>query len=184
MRIESIGLNAVLHPAPPIVVLTGVSGSGKTTIGLALAERLGWQFQEGDALHPPANCEKMANGVPLDDADRAPWLQALADWIDRQQRSGQPALLTCSALKRRYREVLRAGRANVWFVHLRVDPAVLVQRVRARPGHFMPASLLPSQLALYEPFAAGEPGLELDAEGAPAATVGAPLNLARPAIDR
>ena len=164
---------------PPIVVVTGVSGSGKSTVGAALAAQLGWDFQEGDDLHPAANRDKLAHGIALDDDDRAPWLQALAAWIDRQQQSGRPGLLTCSALKRRYRDVLREGRCNVHFLHLRVSTATLAQRMRTRVGHFMPASLLASQLSTYEPLGIDEPAIEIDAEGDPVATVRA----ARKAIE-
>lgn len=159
------------HNPTPVVVVTGVAGSGKTTVGKALAARLGWDFQEGDDLHPAANLEKMANGIPLDDDDRAPWLQALADWIDRQQRSGRPALLACSALKRRYRDVLRGDRGNVHFLHLQVGEQTLAKRLRDRVGHFMPPSLLASQLAAWEPFGVDEPAIEINGEGDLEATV-------------
>ena len=128
-----------------IVVVMGVSGAGKTTIGQALAAALGWPFVEADDLHPPANVAKMARGEPLDDADRAPWLEAVA----ARMRALDDGVVACSALRERYRDVLRV-RPDVRFVLLDVPPALLQQRLAARRGHFMPPSLLPSQLATLE----------------------------------
>jgi gluconokinase len=122
-----------------------------------LASRLGWDFQEGDALHPPENVEKMAAGHPLDDDDRAPWLAAVAACIDDWRRHGSGGVVTCSALKRRYREVVIGGRAGVRLVYLHGARAVIAERMAERRGHFMPASLLDSQLATLEP-----PGPEED----------------------
>jgi carbohydrate kinase (thermoresistant glucokinase family) len=137
---------------PPILVIMGVSGSGKSTVARPLAARLGWTFQEGDALHPAANIAKMKAGVALDDADRAPWLAAICAWIDGQIAAGAPSVITCSALKRAYRDQLRAGRPQVGLVYLRGSEALIAGRVAARVGHFMPASLLDSQFAdLEEP---------------------------------
>jgi gluconokinase len=140
----------------PIVVVMGVSGVGKTTVGAALAHRLGWQFQEGDALHPPENVAKMHAGIPLNDEDRTPWLLAVAARIDKWRERGEAGVITCSALKRRYRDVImgdrRGGdRTGVRLVYLTAPPALIAQRLAARPGHFMPASLLASQLATLEP---------------------------------
>ena len=146
-------------------MVTGVSGSGKTTLGRALADRLGWRFAEGDDAHPAANVAKMAAGHPLDDADREPWLAALAAWIGDQERSGTDAVQTCSALRRSYRDRLRAGHPSVRFVQVMVDEAVLRERLRTRRGHYMPASLLDSQLATLEPLAPDEPGLVLAGDG-------------------
>ena len=157
----------------PVVVVTGVAGSGKTTVGMALAAGLGWDFQEGDDLHPAANLRKMADGIALDDRDRAPWLESLSAWIDRQQCRGRPALLACSALKRRYRDVLRGGRGNIHFLHLQVGASTLAERLRSRVGHFMPPSMLGTQLAAWEPFEADEQAIEIDAEGDPVETVDA-----------
>lgn len=148
-----------------VVVVTGVSGSGKSTVGAMLAERLGWPFAEGDALHPPANVAKMARGEALDDADRGPWLDAVADWIGRRLERGESGVISCSALRRRYRDRLAAP--GVWFVHLDPSPSVLEARVASRRGHFMPAALLPSQLAALEPLAADEAGVVVPGEGAP-----------------
>lgn len=136
---------------PRVVVLMGVCGVGKTTVGRALAEAIGGAFEEGDAFHPPANVAKMASGRPLDDADRAPWLAAMAAgigaWLDRDR----PTVLACSALKQAYRDVLGGGRAGVAFVHLTGDPALIARRMAARTDHYMPPTLLPSQLAILEP---------------------------------
>jgi gluconokinase len=134
-----------------VLVVMGVSGSGKSTVGLALARQLGWDFEEGDALHPSANVAKMAAGHPLDDADRAPWLTAVAAWLAAEIAAGCDGVITCSALRRRYRDRLR--RPEVVFVYLAVPRAELVRRLAARRGHFMPPSLLDSQLAELE-----EPG--------------------------
>ena len=134
-----------------VVVVMGVTSSGKTTVGTALAERLGAEFAEGDRYHPPANIAKMSRGEPLDDDDRRPWLQAIAADIGRWLDEGRPAVVGCSALKRSYRDILRGGREGVRFVHLNADPEVIRQRMAARRDHFMPVTLLPSQLATLEP---------------------------------
>jgi len=128
----------------PVVVM-GVSGSGKTTVGAALADALGLRFVDGDALHPAANVAKMAAGIPLDDADRAPWLDAIGAVL-----AAGPVVVACSALKRAYRDRLRAAAPGLQLVFLDGDPALLASRMTARPGHFMPASLLDSQLATLE----------------------------------
>lgn len=133
-----------------VVVVMGVTGSGKSTVGQALATRLGWRFQEGDDLHPPGNVAKMAAGRPLTDEDRAPWLDAIADRIDAWLAEGNLAVVTCSALKRSYRDRLRRGRARVRFVHLRAEPALVSRRLATRRGHFMPPSLVASQFEAFE----------------------------------
>src|SRR5690348_11484390 len=129
----------------------GVSGSGKTTIGRTLARRLGWLFQEGDALHPPENVAKMKAGHPLDDEDRAPWLAAIAAKIDAWRARGNAGIVTCSVLKRRYRDVIIGNRPDVRLVYLEGSRELIGARIKARRGHFMPASLLDSQFAALEP---------------------------------
>lgn len=141
-----------------IMLLMGVSGCGKTTVGEQLAERLGWPYQEGDALHPPANVAKMAGGMPLTDADRLPWLAAVAAWIDTRRAAGESGVVSCSALKRAYRQLLVGDRPDVRLVYLQGTRDQLAERLAARTGHFMPAGLLDSQLAtLEEPTAAEQP---------------------------
>jgi gluconokinase len=155
-----------------IVVVAGVSGSGKSTVGSLLARELGWQFEDGDALHPAANIAKMRAGFPLTDADRWPWLAAVGEWMDRRIEAGQSAVVACSALKRSYRDALRRGRPAVRVVLLEADPAVLRARLRARHGHFFPAGLLESQLAALEPAGPGEPVVTVTAAADPAALIG------------
>lgn len=149
----------------------GVSGSGKTTVAVPLAARLGWPFQEGDALHPAANIAKMAAGVPLDDADRAPWLAAIDAWIDARAQAGEAGVVTCSALKRAYRDQLRRGRPQVVIVYLQGSPAVIAARLALRHGHFMPPTLLASQLATLEPPTPDEGAIVVDVDQPPAAQV-------------
>src|SRR6478752_2643480 len=129
------------------IVVMGVSGSGKTTVGEALAARLGWRFVEGDSFHPPENVAKMSAGIPLDDNDREPWLRALAAEIAKDEAAGSPSVVGCSALKRSYRDILRTGAPRVCFVHVHGDRTVLADRLSHRAGHFFPASLLDTQLA-------------------------------------
>ena len=135
---------------PVVLVVMGVSGSGKSTIARPVAERLGWPFQEGDDLHPEANIAKMHAGHPLTDADRWPWLDAVRAWIDAQAGAGRSGVITCSALKRAYRDRLRDGQPAVRFVYLKGDEALIRQRVDARQGHFMPPELLDSQFQTLE----------------------------------
>jgi gluconokinase len=145
-----------------VIVVMGVSGSGKTTIGTALAEALGVEYAEADTFHPKANIDKMTAGTPLTDEDRAPWLEAIAGWIREHEGSG--GVVTSSALKRRYRDVLRTG-GDVWFAHLHGDRAQLAERMKTRTGHFMPVSLLDSQLADLEPLEPDEAGAVFDNTG-------------------
>jgi gluconokinase len=149
------------------VVVMGVSGSGKSTVAGCMNDALGWPFAEGDDFHPPANVEKMSSGTALTDEDRAPWLEAVAQWIGEQEAAGRNAIVACSALKRAYRDVLCRDNPSVWFVHVRSSRDALQQRLAARSGHYMPASLLASQLETLEPLEADEPGLAISGEGSP-----------------
>jgi gluconokinase len=154
-----------LVPDPVFVIVMGVSGSGKTTLARGLAEHLHWEFQEGDELHPRSNVAKMSRGEPLTDEDRRPWLEAIGHWIDERERAGTSAVLTCSALRRNYRDFLREGRPGVVFCHVTADADLIRRRVEERRGHYMPPSLLPSQLATLEPLEPDEPGFTVSAEG-------------------
>jgi gluconokinase len=129
----------------------GVSGSGKSTIADKLAERLGWTFEDGDRFHPKSNVAKMSAGVPLTDEDRWPWLQAIADEIDRVCTAGEHAVIACSALKRAYRDVLVHGRSDVRIVYLKGTQELIASRLAQRKGHFMPPGLLDSQFKTLEP---------------------------------
>lgn len=147
--------------APRHVVVMGVSGTGKTTIGQGIASRLGMDFIEGDSFHPKANIEKMSAGKPLDDDDRRPWLAALAAEIGRHDEQGTSTVTACSALRRIYRDWLRAGSDTVFFVHLHTDFDILRERMEKRE-HFMPASLLQSQFDTLEPLGEEESGVVID----------------------
>jgi len=153
-----------------IVVLMGVCGVGKTTIGRVLAERLGAEFLEGDRFHPAANVEKMRAGTPLTDEDREPWLRALAAEGARLAQQGKSAIIACSALKRRYRLIL-SEQVDMKFVHLTGDPSLIKQRMDARVGHYMPPSLLPSQLAALEPPDIDENAVNIDIDADPAVLI-------------
>jgi gluconokinase len=133
-----------------VVILMGVSGAGKTTIGRLLAHTLGWRFLEGDDFHPPANVAKMHAGVPLTDEDRAPWLETLRGVLAEAVARGENVVLACSALRERYRQVLSVDPAQVRWVYLQGAPALIAKRLAARRGHFMPASLLDSQFNVLE----------------------------------
>lgn len=147
---------------PPILVLMGVSGAGKTTIARELEARLGWPFEEGDSLHPEANIAKMHAGIALTDADRQPWLDSVAAWIDGQRAARQPGIITCSALKRSYRRIVVGERPEVRLVYLRGSQEVMAEHVAQRNGHFMPASLLQSQIDTLEEPAPDEDPLIVD----------------------
>ncbi|MFT4012909.1 MAG: gluconokinase [Paracoccus sp. (in: a-proteobacteria)] len=144
------------------IVVMGVSGAGKSTTGAALAQHLGWPFVEGDSFHPASNVQKMAAGHPLDDADREPWLKALAVEIGRFEALGQCAIIGCSSLKRRYRDILRQGAPRVRFLHVHGSEALLTERLGNRAGHFFPPQLLASQLATLEPLQPDEDGVVVD----------------------
>jgi carbohydrate kinase (thermoresistant glucokinase family) len=152
---------AVNHPR--VLVIMGVSGVGKTTVAERLARRLGWDFAEGDAMHPAANVAKMTAGNPLTDADRAPWLAQVAAWIDERLDTGRPGVISCSALRRVYRDELR--RPGVLFVFLDADRVHIAAQLGNRHGHFMPAGLLDSQLAALEPPTADEPAVRVEVSG-------------------
>ena len=128
-----------------IVIVAGISGSGKTTVGALLAGRLGWPFADADDFHPAANVEKMRAGIPLTDEDRWPWLRAIGVWMDERIARGEPAVITCSALKRSYRDRLLVGRPGARMVFLAPTREVLARRLAARHGHFFPEQLLASQ---------------------------------------
>jgi carbohydrate kinase (thermoresistant glucokinase family) len=134
-----------------IVVVAGVSGSGKSTVGTLLAERLGWIFADGDGFHPAANVARMRAGLPLTDADREPWLDAITAWMDQQIAAGRSAVIACSALRRAYRARLLGGRPAARMVFLLISRGEGETRLTTRPGHFFPAALLDSQLETLEP---------------------------------
>jgi gluconokinase len=136
---------------PCALVVMGVSGSGKSTIADKVAERLGWTFEDGDRFHPASNVAKMSAGVPLTDEDRWPWLQAIADEIDRVCKAGQHAVIACSALKRGYRDILVHGRNDVRVIYLEGSEQLIASRLKQRKGHFMPPGLLASQFKTLEP---------------------------------
>jgi len=156
-----------------IVIVAGVSGSGKSTVGALLAGRLGWRFADGDDFHPAANVAKMSVGVPLTDEDRWPWLRAITAWMDERIAAGESAVVTCSALRRAYRDLLLDGRPQARMVFLAPDRAVLVRRLAARHGHFFPEELLGSLFAALEPPAPDEPVLTVVPAGDPQATADA-----------
>jgi gluconokinase len=147
------------------IVVMGVSGTGKTTVGRLLAERLGVPYAEADDFHPAANIAKMSAGTPLNDDDRGPWLDAIGAWA--AGRRGQGGVVSCSALKRRYRDRLRAADPGLFFVHLRGDRALIARRLDERRGHFMKRALLDSQFADLEPLEADEHGTAVDVSATP-----------------
>jgi gluconokinase len=152
---------------PVVLVFMGVSGCGKTTVAAILAGRMGWRFEEGDGLHPQSNIEKMEAGHPLTDEDRAPWLERVAEWIDERLDAKENGLITCSALKRSYRNVINRRGSGVVFVFLAGSRETIAARLAARHGHFMPSSLLDSQFADLEEPASDEPEIRVDVGPAP-----------------
>ena len=148
-------------------MVMGVSGSAKTTVGQIVARRLGWPFEEGDLLHSQSEVDKMRSGRPLTDADRAPWLERVAAWVEGQVDAGQNGVITCSALKRSYRDLIDRQHRGVMFVFLSGSKELIEARLASRRGHFMPSSLLASQFADLEPPQADEPAITVDIEPAP-----------------
>jgi gluconokinase len=150
-----------------VIVVMGVSGSGKTTVGTLLAQRLGWPFADADAFHPPANVERMRAGIALTDEDRWPWLDAMAAWIDQARVSGKGGVVACSALKRRYRDRIIGARDDVRLVHLQGEYEIIARRMAERPHHYMPVSLLRSQFDALEPPAPEEASLVMPVAAPP-----------------
>jgi gluconokinase len=152
MSRESQPANRASSPVPAVLIVMGVSGCGKSTIGALVAARLGWEFEDADWFHPVSNVDKMHSGIPLTDEDRWPWLDAVATWIDKTRRSGGHGVVACSALKRSYRDILIGKRSDVRLVYLKGDETLIARRLATRHEHFMPRSLLHSQFeALEEP---------------------------------
>jgi gluconokinase len=166
-----------------IVIIAGVSGSGKTTVGILLADRLGWRFADADDFHPAANVAKMRAGIPLTDADRGPWLRAITDWMDERIARGEDAVVGCSALKRSYRDRLLADRPEARMVFLAPDREVLARRLASRHGHFFPEQLLSSQFDALQPPAPDERVLTVVPADDPAATVDSIVALLWPGQD-
>jgi gluconokinase len=156
-------------------VVMGVCGTGKTTLASVLADRLGCARAEADAFHSPANIAKMSAGVPLEDSDRWPWLQQIASWIHERDLAGGQAVVTCSALKRAYRDVLRTGSPRIFFIHLVGSRELIIDRMQRRTEHFMPAGLVDSQFAILEPLGPDERGVVLDVAQPPDALASAAL---------
>lgn len=144
-----------------MIIVMGVSGAGKSTVGAILADALGRPLIEGDSLHPPSNIEKMSKGIPLNDDDRLPWLRAIAARIDDARRAGQPVIVACSALKRSYRDILADGHDDIGFVYLKGTKEQLAARMATRKGHFMPPQLLDSQLATLQEPGPDEPAVAI-----------------------
>ena len=167
MRKERDSSSSTPIAKPVVLVFMGVSGCGKTTVAAILAGRLGWRFEEGDALHPQSNIEKMEAGHPLTDDDRAPWLERVAEWVDERLDTHENGLITCSALKRSYRDVINRLGSGVVFVYLAGSKETIAARLAARHGHFMPSSLLDSQFADLEEPTPDEPEIRLDVGPAP-----------------
>ena len=168
---ESGRQSVMTGETPTALVVMGPSGVGKSTTAEALAVALGWPFAEADQFHPAANIAKMTAGVPLDDVDRAPWLAEIRDWIVGQARAGHSTVLTCSALKHRYRDVLRESGARVRFVALTADPGLVAARLAQRSGHYMPETLLQSQFDALEPLGPDEDGVTVAVDVPPHAVV-------------
>ena len=161
--------------SPLVLVLMGVSGCGKSTTGAALSKALGWPFRDADSFHPEANIDKMSRGIPLTDEDRMPWLAAIAQWIDERRERAGPGIVSCSALKRAYRQHIIGARDRVRLVYLKGDMDLIGRRVQARKQHFMPATLLESQFATLEEPRADERPVIVNVAMSPRRVVGAIL---------
>jgi gluconokinase len=168
---------------PSVLVMMGVSGSGKSTVGTLLARALQWEFGDADSFHPPANVEKMREGIPLTDKDRWPWLRAIAAWIDKKRAAGTCGVVTCSALKRRYRDILIGDRTDVRLVYLKGSEELIARRMAMRHGHFMPPSLLSSQFAALEEPGPDERPIIVSIEPPPAAIVAQILSMLDVGVD-
>ncbi|HEY9494571.1 MAG TPA: gluconokinase [Intrasporangium sp.] len=153
---------------PEVIIVMGVSGSGKSTVAKGISAVMGWEFAEGDDFHSEANVAKMRSGQALTDEDRWPWLESIGSWISAKEAAGESAVVTCSALRRAYRDLLRRGRPHVRFLHVIAPAEVIRDRMEHRAGHYMPASLLPSQIATLEPLEEDESGTSVTNEGTPA----------------
>ncbi|MFJ2781671.1 MULTISPECIES: gluconokinase [unclassified Kitasatospora] len=180
LSVENHDTTGPTLPTPLTVVVMGVSGVGKTTLARLLADRLGLPYAEADDFHPPANIAKMSAGIPLDDEDRAPWLRALGTWLGERADAGTGGVVTCSALKHRYRDTLRAACPGAFFLHLSGGHELVEDRLAHRTGHFMPPSLLDSQYAALEPLRADEHGGVLDVGPSPEELVEMAAALLRP----
>lgn len=152
---------------PRHVVVMGVSGGGKTTVAMMLAGKLGYVFAEGDEFHSQANRDKMHAGTPLTDDDRAPWLTSIQEWMTAEARAGRSTVVTCSALRKSYRDVLRGAEGNTIFVHIAPPVELTAERLQARTGHYMPSSLLESQVATLEELEPDERGFAVRSGGTP-----------------
>ena len=169
MRSDSGSEGSLPNPRrePVVLVVMGVSGCGKSTVAALLAGRLGWRFEEGDAMHPQSNIDKMAAGHSLTDDDRRPWLEKVAGWVDERLDTGENGIITCSALKRSYRDVINRRGSGVVFVYLAGSRETISARLAVRHGHFMPLSLLDSQFAALEEPTYDEPEIRVDIGPAP-----------------
>jgi gluconokinase len=150
MAMNSRQMGSAWASSPAVVIVMGVSGSGKSTIGALIASRLHWEFEDADWFHPASNVDKMHSGIPLTDEDRWPWLASVAAWIDKTRRSGGHGVVACSALKRAYRDILIGDRADVRLIYLKGDETLIARRIAIRHEHFMPRSLLHSQFETLE----------------------------------
>jgi carbohydrate kinase (thermoresistant glucokinase family) len=167
MSREAAPAKGVSLAVPAVVIVMGVSASGKSTIGALLASHLRWEFHDADWFHPPSNVDKMRGGIPLTDEDRWPWLDAIAAWIDQARRSGRHGVIACSALKRSYRDVLIGDRIDVRLVYLKGDETLIARRMASRDEHFMPRSLLHSQFETLEEPAPDENPIIVSIESRP-----------------